>query len=190
MFATLAASGLEALLQSLSEQNDSAATFDAICALPGVGKFIGYQVCIDLGYWSKAAYDESKHVFLGPGAILGLRWLFADSDPHKPMDQIMFLEQVQHRLFKEIREDPETLFAAEFPAGSRKLNLMALENCLCEGNKYMRTHYGTGSFKQSYKAGSAGASIRYLGHHAVLNTELANARKETGKGLAATPQTD
>ena len=67
MFATMAAFGLDAKLKRLLAQGDSAATFDAICVLPGIGQFIGYQICIDLGYWSQEVYDESKHVFLGPG---------------------------------------------------------------------------------------------------------------------------
>lgn len=58
----------------------------------------------------------------------------------------------------------------------------ALENSLCEGNKYMRTHYGTGSFKQSYKAGSTGASDHYLRNHAVLNSELDKGRGGDGSG--------
>ena len=40
------------------------------------------------------------------------------------------------------------------------LNLMAIENCLCEGNKYLRTHYGKGRFKQKY-SGTTGSDQRY-----------------------------
>ena len=40
------------------------------------------------------------------------------------MEQIHFLERIQHTVFKEIGEVPEMLFAPEFPVGCRKLNLM------------------------------------------------------------------
>ena len=43
------------------------------------------------------------------------------------------------------------------------LNLMAIENCLCEGDKYLRCTHGKGRFKQKFSAGSAvGASGSYL----------------------------
>ena len=45
--------GLPALVRKLLQRKDSAFTFESIVDLKGVGKFIGYQICIDLGYWNR-----------------------------------------------------------------------------------------------------------------------------------------
>lgn len=68
---------------------------------------------------------------LHKGAVLGLKWLFGATDTHTPMEQIHFLERIQHTVFKEIGEVPEILFAPEFPVGCRKLNLMV--RCMAGG---------------------------------------------------------
>ena len=47
---------------------------------------------------------------------------------------------------------------------------MAIENCLCEGDKYLRTRHGTGGFKQGYRG--AGASDAYLRRYSLLFDEL------------------
>jgi hypothetical protein len=85
------------------------------------------------------------------------------------MQQIHFLKTVQHQFFAELEIEPEIEFAHTHPPGERHLNLMALENCLCEGNKYLRTHYAHGKFKQNYSGMNTGASdtylLRYVPHH-------------------------
>jgi hypothetical protein len=58
--------------------------------LPGVGPFIGYQICVDLGYWNKEVYDDDKHVVLGPGAKKGLLWLFS------PTSKLTKIQQIHH----------------------------------------------------------------------------------------------
>jgi hypothetical protein len=51
------------------------------------------------------------------------------------------------------------------------LNLMAIENCLCEGDKYLRSTYGSGRFKQRYTP-SSGADVQYLANAATARLFL------------------
>lgn len=179
-------------LRCYKAHGDSEATFQCMLQIRGLGAFVSYQICVDLGYWNPRVYDEAAHVHLGPGALRGLGWLFSSTDQHTPVQQIRcaadcaaccctafgagqldfvrvakhshspsihntarslrgyrFLERYQYTAFSKASVDPEELFS-DLPAGGRRLNLMALENCLCEGDKYFRTSYGTGGFKQKY----------------------------------------
>jgi len=87
---------------------------------------------------------------MGPGALKGLNRLFNcdkikaeiedESERLKVEEQcVRFLDASQDLWFK--------YFEIE-PLDGRKLNLMALENCLCEISKYLRVYYGQGGMKQ------------------------------------------
>jgi hypothetical protein len=56
MFAEVAKMNLELLIQELIQTGDSKKTFDTLVNIARIGKFIGYQICIDLGYYSKRLY--------------------------------------------------------------------------------------------------------------------------------------
>ena len=96
-------------------------------------------------------YDESTHAIVGPGAERGLDDLFYSRESSTgAMD---YLLQHQDEYWKEIGVDTAELFD-DVPLD--RLNLMAVENCLCEGHKYFR-----GTTKQNY-SGTTGASDEYL----------------------------
>lgn len=100
-------------------------------------------MCIDMGYYDPILYNESEHVVLGPGAFKGLdRLFFVDKMKQESSAEtiknegksvevtcIKFLAASQDMWFKYLEIEP---------LEDRKLNLMALENCLCEISKYLR----------------------------------------------------
>jgi hypothetical protein len=153
MFRTLAPL-MRGLAARITARRDSRYTFEQVRALPGVGEFVGYQICVDIGYWRRDVYDDDKHVILGPGAKKGLRWLFKPDTGMDVVDQLQLLRDVAPRY---LRGFP--IFRALVP-DHRKLGLMEVENALCEGHKYFRFHSGTGRFKQGYTA-HGGASDEY-----------------------------
>jgi hypothetical protein len=53
MFAEVAKMNLEHLMQELIQAGNSERTFDTLVNIAGIGNFIGYQICIDLGYYSR-----------------------------------------------------------------------------------------------------------------------------------------
>ncbi len=59
---------MASVMESILQRKDPAFTFKTITNLRGVGRFLGWQVCLDLGYWNPAVYNESIHVEVGPGA--------------------------------------------------------------------------------------------------------------------------
>lgn len=105
-----------------------------------IGPFLAYQICVDVGYYDKALYDEDTHVVAGPGAIKGLGWLFPDVASWTPP----LCEAAMRYL---LDTAPPELLAA---IGPRPWNLMSVENCLCEGDKYLRCTHRTGASKRHY----------------------------------------
>ena len=186
MFAALAPK-MSGVVAAILERRDSEFTCSTISGLEGVGPFVGWQVCLDLGYWMPGLYNESLHVKVGPGAEKGLRWIFSSTGGLSDTACIHQLMQSQNRwfdqagvdaaerqrLFGDMPRPPMPLQQGQDQPGP--LNLMALEGCLCEGNKYLRTHTqtGYGRTKQKYSA-STGADARYHADYAVMMSTLAS----------------
>ena len=70
MFAELAPL-MAATWDTIEEANTSDMIFEIIDDLKGVGPFVAWQVCLDLGYINPEIYDQTVHVYAGPGAIGG-----------------------------------------------------------------------------------------------------------------------
>ena len=196
MFAQLAPLMPE-VARSIMERRDSMHTFKTLVNLKGVGRFLGWQCCLDLGYWNPAVYNESFHVEVGPGAEEGLSWLFKDTGGLDPIACVKYLATVQTAWFDKAGISPKTRrslfgsipcppstagvgpntaeFAKDLGELTGPLNLMAIEGALCEGNKYFRVHYndGSGRFKQQYRA-STGADARYKADFSVMMRTLAS----------------
>ena len=73
------------------------------------------------GYWDRRVYDESVHVHLGPGALRGLSWLFAEADKHTPMEKLRHLEHIQEGMFTRVGVCADTLFHHQLPARATPL---------------------------------------------------------------------
>ena len=200
MFAALAPQ-MAGVLAAILERRDSEFTFATVSGLQGVGPFIAYQICIDLGYWQPSVYNESRHVTVGPGAEKGLKWLFSSTGTldgkgcinHLMQSQNRWFDQAgvdaaeRQRLFGEMPRPPMPMLQQDQEEPTAPLNLMALEGCLCEGNKYLRTHTqtGYGRTKQKYSA-STGADARYHADYAVMMATLASSWADTASGPSTT----
>ena len=190
---------MASVMESVLQRKDPTFTFKTITSLRGVGRFLGWQVCLDLGYWNPAVYNESIHVEVGPGAAEGLAWLFQDTGGLSAVECVKHLDKVQTAWFDKIGVDaaqrellfgsmpaPPTQQGAAKPTGP--LNLMAIEGCLCEGNKYFRVHYndGSGRFKCKYTP-HKGADERYLADYAAMQRLLKERWEDTTVGSSPTP---
>ncbi len=183
MFAELAPH-MASVASAIIERRDSEFTYQTITGLRGVGNFLGYQICVDLGYWDRNIYDESHHVVIGPGAEKGLGWLFSSTGGLSDLDCLRQLVVQQNEWFdkagisaterKELFGYVPQPFTDESPELERgPLNLMAMEACLCEGNKYFRTRAGTGLGRTKVKyCARTGADDRYLADHAIAMSTL------------------
>jgi len=96
----------------------------------GIGDFLAWQICCDLEESSIIAFDDDW-VYLGPGAVVGLKILFPGVQ-HKQSELLPLLHQLcKHQ---------ENLFA-KFNLSFCKWNNMPISNknmehALCEFSKY------------------------------------------------------
>ena len=149
------------MTEKIREREDSEFTFKQLHSLPGIGRFLGYQIAVDLGYHDKKIYDEDKHVVAGPGCKSGLNRLFEKKSEYRTdHDKIQHLCELQDEGLKSenvenieefFGEGFDDAFRREYPSLVRKrLNLMAIENCLCEISKYLKVQYNEGRPRNRY----------------------------------------
>jgi hypothetical protein len=62
---------------------------------------------------------------------------------------MQWLVDDQERGFRDVGADPDQIFSDQ-DLRHRRLNLMAIENCLCEISKYLKAHHGTGRPRNRY----------------------------------------
>jgi hypothetical protein len=115
-----------------------------LCEVPGFGGFMAYEVLVDLTYTGRVPFNRDEWVYVGPGAIKGLKCLMPSG----------FTIRQQHAdgYVKVLRDSQRKFLDA---AGARlngpPLTLEAIEQALCEFQKYVRFK-ATGRAKRKYQA--------------------------------------
>ena len=82
----------------------------------------------------------------GPGCSLGLSYLFSYRDGLTD-EELLFWLRDNCPITKEWCEEHMT----DLPMEERYMNVMSIENCLCELGKYMKTKLGVGRPRSRYK---------------------------------------
>lgn len=143
-------------VEKLLRASDQKAAFEAIKEIQGFADFLAYQVFVDLTYIEEFPFSENEFVVAGPGCKKGLDYLFDDYDGMSPEEALFWLRDNVDSLFSQVAEDnkrswdPKELFV-DLPEYDCCLNIMSLENCMCELSKYIRTIEGTGRPRVKYK---------------------------------------
>ena len=143
-------------VKKLLNANDQKAAFEAIKEIQGFADFLAYQVFVDLTYIKEFPFSENEFVIAGPGCKKGLDYLFDNYDGMSPEEALFWLRDNVDHIFSKIMAsngqywDPRELFV-DLPEYDRCLNIMSLENCMCELSKYIRTIEGTGRPRVKYK---------------------------------------
>nr|DAK80138.1 MAG TPA: Pplase1 alpha-glutamyl/putrescinyl thymine pyrophosphorylase clade 1 [Caudoviricetes sp.] len=143
-------------VEKLLNANDQKVAFEAIKEIQGFADFLAYQVFVDLTYIKEFPFSENEFVIAGPGCKKGLDYLFDDYDGMSPEEALFWLRNNVDHIFSKIMTpngqywDPRELFI-DLPEYDRCLNIMSLENCMCELAKYIRTIEGTGRPRVKYK---------------------------------------
>ncbi len=138
---------IEVITRKIIEGENSEVTYKTLLNIKGIGHFLAYQIAVDIGYWNKDVFDESKFVVAGPGCRRGIDYIFQSKGDLNYEESISFIETFQDELFDRIDVNPQNLFSDRT---ERKLNLMAIENCFCEISKYLKAYYGEGRPRNLY----------------------------------------
>lgn len=125
--------------------------YEALTVHPSVGRFIGFQLTIDLNYSSLTAFSEMDFVVAGPGARDGLRKCFGPASDGIEDDLIKFVTDNQRSYFEGLGLSFGGLFG-------RPLQLVDCQNLFCEVDKYARVahpevagHSGRSRIKQRFR---------------------------------------
>lgn len=145
---------------------DQKEVFDVIKTVPGYADFMAYQVFVDLTYIKEFPFSENEFVVAGPGCKKGIDLIFEDKGGMDYSECMFWLRDAinssRNSLFhsSELEEfddgfplyDPIKLFW-DLPKYDREMNVMSIENCMCELSKYVKAVNGTGRPRNKYKGG-------------------------------------
>ncbi|EKE27561.1 MAG: hypothetical protein ACD_3C00192G0006 [uncultured bacterium (gcode 4)] len=136
------------LTNRIEENKSSGFTFETIKSLPWIWDFLAYQICVDIGYARQDSYNEDVHVVAGPGCRRWLDRIWEDRGELSYEQCIAWLVDNQDVEFKKLWIDMWVLFDDR---EVKRLNLMAVENCLCEFSKYMKALNWEGRPRNRYR---------------------------------------
>ena len=163
--------GEQDIVQRLLDSNNQKDAFEIIKSVRGFADFLAYQVFVDLSYIKEFPYSENEFVVSGPGCIKGLDHIFLDRDGMTHDEAIFWLRNHINGGFEggqslfnndeldewcydhgknNIEYNPQKLFC-DLPEYDRRMNVMSIENCMCELSKYVRAVNGTGRPRCKYK---------------------------------------
>ena len=108
--------------------------YELLAEWPLIGPFMAYQLAIDLNYTTLIDFDEDEFTAPGPGALRGLRKVFADLGGLTPAEAVHWLVDYQDRAEAELGAPAPTLFG-------RRLHAIDAQNLLCEVDKYCRVAF-------------------------------------------------
>lgn len=138
---------IEVITSKIMEGENSEVTYKTLLSIKGIGKFLAYQIAVDIGYWNKEVFNESKFVVAGPGCRKGIDYVFQSRGDLSYEESIFYIETLQDELFDRVDVKPKKLFSDR---EIKKLNVMAIENCFCEISKYLKAYYGEGRPRNLY----------------------------------------
>lgn len=145
--------------EGIVEQVKACKRQDEVCNLlssyMGLGKFLSYQIFVDMTYIEEFPFSENEYTQAGPGCVMGLNYLFEDRDGMTYEECLFWLRDNLDRLFvEELGKDWDAKRVFwDLPEEDRCFNVMSLENCFCELSKYIRAKDGTGRPRKKYNGG-------------------------------------
>lgn len=128
--------GTEEFFNKLISSNDQLEFYQNLRSIYGVGEFVAYQWFVDFTYMDDFPFSENEFTIAGPGCKKGLDMLFADKDGMTYEECLFWLRDNQDNIFSPLGYSRDMF--SDLPEHDRLLNVMSLENCFCELQKYMK----------------------------------------------------
>jgi protein involved in ribonucleotide reduction len=110
--------------------------YEILISYPLIGKFMAYQIAIDINYSDAIDFDESSFTMAGPGAERGIAKCFTDRGGYSNEDIIMWVKDVQAEYFELQGINPEHAWL-----WGRPLQAIDCQNLFCETDKYCRVAF-------------------------------------------------
>ena len=139
--------------ERLGDASSLESVFDTLSSYPSLGRFLAFQLTIDLNYGPHLGFDEMDFVAAGPGAREGIAKCFAEREGWSDEDIIHWVTDRQEEEFDLRGLSFQTLWG-------RRLQLIDCQNLFCEIAKYSRVAHpeftaagGRHRMKRTYSAG-------------------------------------
>jgi len=124
--------------------------------LHGVGKFLSYQIFVDLTYIKEFPISENEYVLSGPGCSRGMDHLFLDKDGLTDEEILFWLRDNFEEVMRLVNKDySSNVLLDNLEEHNRSFNVMSLENCFCEFSKYMWSILKLGSPRRKFNSDDA-----------------------------------
>ena len=108
--------------------------YELLIQYPMIGKFMAYQLAVDINYSTLTNFSESSFVIAGPGAERGIKKCFDATGNNAPEDVIMYMVDSQDEQFRRL--------GLVFPGlYGRKLHAIDCQGLFCETDKYSRVRF-------------------------------------------------
>lgn len=137
----------EGILNKIKEAKNQKEVYLNLKSFEGLGEFLAYQIFVDFTYIKEFPFSENEFVVAGPGCKKGLNLIFNNFSKLNNEELIFWLRDNQKELFG---ENFFEIFEDRFQE-DKKLNVMCLENCMCEISKYIRALKNEGHPRVKYK---------------------------------------
>ena len=98
---------------------------------PLIGRFMSYQIAIDLNYSPRVNFDEDDFTQAGPGCLRGIAKVFTDTGSLSPEQIVLRMVDQQEEEFARLGLDFPGLFG-------RRLHAIDCQGLFCETDKYLR----------------------------------------------------
>jgi hypothetical protein len=154
VFSTLR-NGFENLYQRILRSRSAQDVYEELKSAYGFGRFLAYQVLVDLLYPLKSKNGHSLLPFshddwaiAGPGASRGIRILVKEGPGPSELDVMRWLRYNQGAEFQ--RLGLEFKYRRDEEGHRIELTLANIQNCLCEFYKYVKIKTGTGRARRRF----------------------------------------
>jgi hypothetical protein len=108
--------------------------YETLAAYPLIGPFMAYQIATDINYSELTDFDEQSFTVAGPGAVRGIRKVFADTAGWADRDIIDWMADRQQQEFNRLGLKFRSLWG-------RPLQAIDCQNLFCETDKYSRVAF-------------------------------------------------
>lgn len=119
------------ILRALLAADSLESVYRQLLALPLIGKFMAYQIAIDLNYSPHINFSESDFVAAGPGAARGIQKCFSSKGNLTDEKIIQWVQENQVELARHYGQVAPTLFG-------RPMQSIDCQGLFCETDKYCR----------------------------------------------------
>ena len=142
----------DSILKGVKISTTQDAVYNHLKSFHGIGKFLAYQIFVDLTYLNEFPFTEHNFVVSGPGCERGINWIFANRDGMNSEECLFWFTKNQHMISEIYNEswDMDEVFKF-LPKNERIYTLMDMENSgACEIDKRCRTKFNNKRPKQIY----------------------------------------